>query len=106
MPTRTTPEDREVAIVVTAHVLAAMDELGLTQNAIERRAGFTAGRPSRFMSGRRVDVPLGFLSRLAPACGSNPSRMLTRPADPRFQKFLAQARRRHLASGRRSLSAP
>jgi transcriptional regulator with XRE-family HTH domain len=82
-----------------------MSDLGVTQNALERKAQFKSGRLSRFMNGRRVAVPLGFLAKLAAACGSNPSRMLSVPSDPKFQRFLALARRRHSTSGHRRLPA-
>lgn len=89
------PEDRELALLVTAHVLEAMSRDRVSQNEIERRAKFKPGRLSRFMTGERVAVPPSFIVRLARAIGSNPSRMLSAPPDDR--RFLEAARRRQFS---------
>jgi transcriptional regulator with XRE-family HTH domain len=88
-------DDRDIALRVSAHVLAFMDEAKVSQNEIARRAGVSSGRLSKFMNGERVEVPVSFIMRVADAIESNPTRVLRElPA----LRFLEDARRRATGS--------
>lgn len=89
---RTTPRDRAIAVIVSAHVHAYMAKHTVSQNHVEERAGFKRGRLSRFMTGERVEVGPAFLMDLARAIGSSLDKIIETPSTPEFRAALREAR--------------
>jgi transcriptional regulator with XRE-family HTH domain len=86
-------DDGDICLRVVAHVLAFMEERGISQNEIARRAGVESGRLSKFFSGERGKRPsTGLIMRLANAIESNPSKILREPPPgPFYEKALRRA---------------